>query len=228
MRCALPSQLEAYYLSQLLHMRLVERKSKTSMLRLVRSILTMPGSPCSPGHSRTLPYPLTLIVTSMTVFISFIVSQSQPAQQVILRGRVHLDSTGRRQRGAGQSTCGRSSVPTAQALSLPTHRFRPRNGQPRPPGGYAPRGRAFPAADAGEATPSVCGIAARCHLSSRSAPLAQAGWAPAVAVGTAAAAGRRLFSSDLSGLPHDKILLRGLVFHGYHGVLPEVGAGAVV
>ena len=73
----------------------------------------------------------------------------------------------------------------------------------------------------------MCGIAGRCHLSSRSAPLAQAGWVPAVAAGTAAAAGRRLFSSDPSGLPHDKILLRGLVFHGYHGVLPEVGAGAV-
>ncbi|PRW56116.1 sulfotransferase isoform A [Chlorella sorokiniana] len=43
----------------------------------------------------------------------------------------------------------------------------------------------------------------------------------AVAVAIAATAGRRLFSSDLSGLPHDKILLRGLVFHGYHGVLPE-------
>lgn len=49
---------------------------------------------------------------------------------------------------------------------------------------------------------------------------AGASQAPAAA---AAAASRRLWSSDV-GQPHDKILLRGLVFHGYHGVLPEVRA----
>lgn len=49
-----------------------------------------------------------------------------------------------------------------------------------------------------------------------------AGTSPASAA-VAAAACRRLWSSDVGQL-HDKILLRGLVFHGYHGVLPEVCA----
>ena len=40
----------------------------------------------------------------------------------------------------------------------------------------------------------------------------------------AATAGRRLFCAQpASTHPQDKILLRGLVFHGYHGVYPEVG-----
>ena len=39
----------------------------------------------------------------------------------------------------------------------------------------------------------------------------------------AAAVGRRLFGTQpAAGQPQDKILLRGLVFHGYHGVYPEV------
>lgn len=47
----------------------------------------------------------------------------------------------------------------------------------------------------------------------------QAVWCPAVA---ASAVGWRQLTTELgAGQPVDKILLRGLVFHGYHGVYPE-------
>jgi len=88
-------------------------------------------------------------------------------------------------------------------------------------GGYARCVYALAAAGAGETARFVFATAARHLLSNWTAPCAQAVLAPAAAASAAAA---RLFSSDLSSLPHDKILLHGLVFHGYHGVLPEVGA----
>lgn len=45
---------------------------------------------------------------------------------------------------------------------------------------------------------------------------------PAASAAAAAGTGWRLFSDHAAGQPLDRILLRGLVFHGYHGVYPEV------
>lgn len=44
----------------------------------------------------------------------------------------------------------------------------------------------------------------------------------ATAAATSHLGGSRALSDLAAGAAHDKILLRGLVFHGYHGVFPEV------
>ena len=55
-----------------------------------------------------------------------------------------------------------------------------------------------------------------------------AGASPAPAALAVAAVGRRLFGAQPSSShPQDRILLRGLVFHGYHGVYPEVRGGGL-